>query len=73
MRNHPYFAQNESIYQQKQKELKIKKLQKILLIVGGMAGWPFLLGLIANPMATLGITAGILILAIVVVILVKRM
>lgn len=73
MSNHPYLAQIESIYQQKQKELKIKKLQKILLIVGGIAGWLFLLGLIANPMATLGITAGILILAIVVVILVKRM
>lgn len=72
MSNHPDFLQIKAIYDRKKKEIKNKKLKGVLIGVGCVAGWFFLLGLLWNPMATVGIAIGVLILGIVGFVLFKK-
>ena len=72
MGRHPDFAQIETIYNQKKQELKKRKIRGFLIGVGGVAGWFFLLGLLWNPAATIGIAIGVLILVVIGVLLFKR-
>lgn len=72
MSNHPDFTQIKSIYDKKKQELKSEKAKGFLIGVGCVAGWFFLLGLLWNPAATIGIYIGISVLIIVGVILFKK-
>ena len=72
MSSHPDFAQIEMIYNQKKQELRTRKIRKFLISAGGVAGWFFLMGLLWNPTATIGITIGVLLLFIIGVFLFKR-
>lgn len=72
MGRHPDFAQIEIIYNQKKQELKKRKFRGFLIGAGCVAGWFFLMGLLWNPAATIGITIGVLVLIIIGVILFKK-
>ena len=72
MSKHPDFLQIKAIYDRKKKEIKNKKLKGILIGVGGVAGWLFLLGLTWNPAVTIGIAVGVLVLGIIGVVLFKK-
>ena len=69
---HPDFAQIETIYNEKKQELKKRKI--IGLLIGGDfdAVWFFLLGLLWNPAATIGIAIGVLVLIAIGVLLFKK-
>ena len=64
MGGQPDFAQIRSIYDRKKKELKNKKIKRFLIGAGCVAGWFFLLGLLWNPVATIAIFVGVVILGI---------
>ena len=66
------FVQIKAIYDKKKKELKIRKYKPIFTTLGSMLLIIFILGIISNPTATIGIIvlAGIVVLAI--MILLKR-
>ena len=66
------FLQIKTIYDRKKKEIKNKKLKGVLIWVGGVAGWFFLLGLLWNPAVTIGIAIGVLILGIIGIVLFKK-
>lgn len=66
MSRHPDFAQIKAIYDRKKKELKKKKLKGVFGWVGYVLAIFFLLGLLVNPIAAIGIGIVILILIIVV-------
>ena len=72
MGRHPDFAQIETIYNQKKQELKKRKIRGFLIGAGCVAGWLFLMGLLWNPAATIGITIGVLVLIAIGVLLFKR-
>ena len=72
MSNHPDFLQIKTIYDRKKKEIKNKKLKGVLIGVGCVAGWFFLLGLLWNPMATIGIAIGVLVLGAIGIVLFKK-
>lgn len=72
MSKHPDFLQIKAIYDRKKKEIKNKKLKGILIGVGGVASWLFLLGLTWNPAVTIGIAVGVLVLGIIGVVLFKK-
>lgn len=72
MGKHPDFLQIKAIYDRKKKEIKGKKLKGILIGVGGVVGWFFLLGLLWNPAVTIGIVVGVLILVIIGAVLLKK-
>ena len=72
MSNHPDFLQIKTIYDRKKKEIKNKKLKGVLIGAGCAAGWFFLLGLLWNPMATIGIAIGVLVLGVIGVVLFKK-
>ena len=72
MGKHPDFLQIKTIYDRKKKEIKIKKLKGVMIWVGGVAGWLFLMGLLWNPEATIRITVGVLVLGIIGVVLFKK-
>lgn len=72
MSKHPDFLQIKAIYDRKKKEIKNKKLKGILIGIGGVAGWFFLLGLSWNPAVTIGIAVGVLVLGIIGVVLFKK-
>ncbi len=61
MGNNPDFAQIKSIYDRKKKELKSKRNKRLMIGVGSVAGCIFLLGLLLNPVATIGILVLVLI------------
>lgn len=69
---HPDFSQLKSIYDRKKKELKKQKRKGFLIGAGCVAGWFFLLGLLWNPAATIGIAVGVLVLVIIGVVLFKK-
>ena len=71
MGKHSDFLQIKTIYDRK-KEIKNKKLKGVLIWVGGVAGWFFLLGLLWNPAVTIGIVIGVLILGIIGIVLFKK-
>lgn len=60
----PEFIQIQTIYDRKKKEIQIKKLKGVLIWVGLVAGWLFLLGLIWDPVVTIVITTGISIIGV---------
>ena len=62
----------ETIYNQKKQELKKRKIRNFLIGAGCVAGWFFLLGLLWNPAATIGIAVGVLVLIVIGVFLFKR-
>lgn len=66
MSRHPDFAQIKGIYDRKKKELKKKKLKGVFGWVGYVLAIFFLLGLLVNPVAAIGIGIVVLILIIVV-------
>ena len=72
MGKHSDFLQIKTIYDRKKKEIKNKKLKGVLIWVGGVAGWFFLLGLLWNPAVTIGIAIGVLILGIIGIVLFKK-
>lgn len=72
MGRHPDFAKIETIYNQKKQELKNRKIRNFLIGAGCVAGWFFLLGLLWNPAATIGIAVGVLVLTVIGVFLFKR-
>lgn len=72
MGSQPDFAQIKSVYDRKKEELKRKKVKGFMIGVGSVAGWFFLLGLLWNPMATIGIAIGVLVLGIIGFILFKK-
>lgn len=72
MGRHPDFAKIETIYNQKKQELKKRKIRNFLIGAGCVAGWFFLLGLLWNPAATIGIAVGVLVLIVIGVFLFKR-
>ncbi len=72
MGSHPDFAQIKSIYDRKKKELKNKKVKGFMIGVGCVAGWFFLLGLLWNPAATIGIAIGVLVLVVIGFILFRK-
>ena len=72
MSKQPDFQQIKAIYDQKKQEIKNKKLKRVLIGVGCVAGWFLLIGLLWNPAVTVGIVTCILILAIVGVVLFKK-
>ncbi len=72
MSEHPDFVQIKGIYDRKNIELKNKRLKGVLGWVGGVAAWFFLIGLLWNPVATIAIYIGILILIIIGVVLFKK-
>lgn len=65
MGSNPDFLQIKSIYDRKKKEIKDKKHKTAIGVVGGIAGWFFLLGLLWNPVATIGIAVGIIVIGFV--------
>ena len=72
MGKHSDFLQIKTIYDRKKKEIKNKKLKGVLIWVGGVAGWFFLLALLWNPAVTIGIAIGVLILGIIGIVLFKK-
>lgn len=72
MGGHPDFAQIETIYNQKKQELKKRKIRGFLIGAGCVAGWFFLIGLLWNPAATIGITIGVLVLIVIGLLLFRR-
>lgn len=72
MGNNNDFAQIEAIYTQKKQELKRRKLRNFLIVAGCVVGWFFLIGLLWNPTATIGITIGVLALSFIGLILFKK-
>lgn len=72
MGKHSDFLQIKTIYDRKKKEIKNKKLKGVLIGVGCVVGWFFLLGLLWNPAVTIGIAIGVLILGIIGIVLFKK-
>lgn len=72
MGKRPDFLQIKTIYDRKKKEIKNKKLKGVLIGVGCVVGWFFLLGLLWNPAVTIGIAIGVLILGIIGIVLFKK-
>ena len=72
MGNSPDFAQIKNIYDAKKNQIKTKRKKTLLIIFGCIAGWFFLLGLLWNPGATIGIAIGVLVLIIIGYILFKK-
>lgn len=72
MGNSSDFAQIKKIYDQKKKQLKDKKVRGFLIGASCVAGWFFLLGLLWNPGATIGIAIGIFVLIIIGYIIFKK-
>lgn len=72
MGNHPDFVQIKSIYVEKKEELKKRKIRGFLIGAGCVVGWFFLMGLLWNPVATMGIVIGLLILIVIGVVLFKK-
>ncbi len=72
MGGHPDFGQIKSIYDRKKNELKKKKVRGFLMGAAGVAGWFFLLGLLWNPIATILIYIGIIIMVVMGYVLLKK-
>lgn len=72
MGNSPEFAQIKGIYDTKKNQIKTKRKKTLLITFGCIAGWFFLLGLLWNPGATIGIAVGVLVLIIIGYILFKK-
>ncbi len=72
MKNNPDFVEIKKIYDTKKKQIKHKKIKGFLAVVSIFVGYAFLLGLLYNPIATIGIAIGISILLIIVFIFYKR-
>ena len=72
MGKHSDFLQIKTLYDRKKKDIKNTKLTGVLIWVGGVAGWFFLLGLLWNPAVTIGIAIGVLILGIIGIVLFKK-
>lgn len=72
MGNSSDFAQIKKIYDQKKKQLKDKKVRGFLIGASCVAGWFFLLGLLWNPGATIGIAIAIFVLIIIGYIIFKK-
>lgn len=66
------FIQIQNIYEQKKKQLKDRKFRRLMLWVGGVALYFFLMGLLWNPSATIAISLGLIVLMIIVFILFKK-
>ena len=56
------FAQIKDIYEKKKKQIKEKRVKGILIVVGLVALWFFLIGLLWNPTATITIAVGVLLI-----------
>ena len=72
MGNSPDFLQIKNIYDSKKKELKRHNRNTAIAIIAPFTGSLFLLGLLWNPVATIGIAVGVIVLIIIGVILFKR-
>lgn len=72
MSGHPEFMQIKSIYDHKKQEMKNKKLKGALCWACGITAWFFLVGLLWNPAATIGIAICAAIIIIIGVIIFKK-
>lgn len=72
MKSHSDFQQIKDIYDRKKNELKNKKLKNGLIGISCVIGWFFLVGLLWNPGATIGIMFAILIVGIIGFVLFKK-
>lgn len=72
MGKHPDFLQIKAIYDKKKKEIRSKKLKGVMIGAGCVAGCFFLIGLLRNPAATIGIAIGVIVLGIISVVLFKE-
>lgn len=72
MGGHPDFGQIKSIYDRKMNELKKKKTRGFIMGAAGVTGWFFLMGLLWNPVATILISVGIIIMVVIGYILLKK-
>lgn len=72
MGNHPDFVQIKTIYAEKKEELKKRKIRGFLIGAGCVVGWFFLMGLLWNPIATMGIVIGLVLLIVIGVVLFKK-
>lgn len=72
MDNSADFAQIKTIYDTKKNQIKAKRRKALFGTIGGIAGWFFLLGLLWNPAATIGIAIGVIVLIIIGFVLFKK-
>lgn len=72
MGGNPDFGQIKTIYDRKKNELKKKKVRGYIMGAAGVAGWFFLLGLLWNPVATILIAVGIIIMVVTGYVLLKK-
>ena len=72
MGGHSDFLQIKEIYDNKKKKIRIKKIIDVLLRTGWLAVLVFVWGLLWNPTVTISIVVGVFIIAIIVIILLKK-
>ena len=66
------FAQIKNIYDSTQKDIRDKKIKSMLMIVGLVGGWFVLMGLYMNPAVTITILISIVLIAIVIFLVLKK-
>lgn len=72
LRNAPDFTQIKEIYDAKKHEIKSKRRKAVLGWTCGVAGYFFFMGLLLNPVATIGITVGVLVIILIGFIIFKK-